>query len=239
MDRVAPQQSTHTLNIKHDATPALRATAEVIARIDALARAAGLNVALPWLDSLTPWRAEVAISLASDAQSGADAGAGVEHAIQDLASPHIRRRAFETPAEQIAFLADAPVSDQIASLNETLHEIEEQPRIYDRFLSEWMEGDLGCMADDVLTPMAKASPVLLDRVVTRRNHRWVQILGRRLKGSGTVVVIVGAAHLVGPDGVPALLRAQGIVVDGPKDGPCLRPPLAAPAVPVATSAEPN
>ena len=32
---------------------------------------------------------------------------------------------------------------------------------------------------------------------------------------GEAVMVVGVGHLVGPDSVPALLRARGVVVEGP------------------------
>ena len=36
-------------------------------------------------------------------------------------------------------------------------------------------------------------------------------------GALPIVVVVGVGHLVGPGGVPELLRGKGIRVDGPKD----------------------
>ena len=34
-------------------------------------------------------------------------------------------------------------------------------------------------------------------------------------GHGLIFVVVGAGHLIGPDGVPALLRRDGLEVKGP------------------------
>jgi uncharacterized protein YbaP (TraB family) len=53
-------------------------------------------------------------------------------------------------------------------------------------------------------------------VVQQRNARWVQALLARLKGSGETVVVVGMGHLVGPDGLPAQMRARGYEVLGPR-----------------------
>jgi len=51
--------------------------------------------------------------------------------------------------------------------------------------------------------------------VTVRNAAWIVQILHRLAGSGHTVVVVGAAHLLGPDGLPAHLRALGYSVDGP------------------------
>ncbi len=45
IERVSPQQSTHTVKVEHDATPAFKDTAQVLARIEQLA--AKFAVALP------------------------------------------------------------------------------------------------------------------------------------------------------------------------------------------------
>lgn len=45
MDRIAPIESTHTVKVQHDATPALVATAAVMARINELAVRAGIDPA--------------------------------------------------------------------------------------------------------------------------------------------------------------------------------------------------
>jgi hypothetical protein len=78
-----------------------------------------------------------------------------------------------------------------------------------------MAADIAGLQRDAIDPVVKVSPRLYDRLVGQRNRHWVQTLSERLKRPGHIVVVVGAGHLIGPRGVPALLRAQGFQVDGP------------------------
>lgn len=167
------------------------------------------------LDRMRPWLAEVTISLAMDARYGASASEGVESRVQALAPATARRRAFETVPQQIGFLSGSPMETQIASLDETLGEIEDKPETYDKVIGDWMAGDTAAIRTDALDPLLTAAPVLYQRLIVERDRRWTRVIRQRLKGHGTVVMVVGVGHLVGPDSVPAMLRAQGIIVDGP------------------------
>ncbi len=58
LDRTMPLETVSTLNVRHDATPALRATADVLARIAELAARAGVDLSkLPPMIDVTPERA--------------------------------------------------------------------------------------------------------------------------------------------------------------------------------------
>jgi uncharacterized protein YbaP (TraB family) len=177
--------------------------------------AAALNCPPPALDRMQPWMADLTLSVADDVRGGADASDGVEAQLQALAPPSVTRRAFETATQQIGFLAGAPLSDQVASLNATVDEIDDDPGSYLRIVGEWMSGDIAGLLRDAVDPVARASPRLYDRLISQRNRRWARILGARLGSPGQVVVVVGVGHLIGPAGVPALLRAQGFQVEGP------------------------
>lgn len=177
--------------------------------------ATALGIAPSSLEGMRAWLAEVTLSLLVDARAGAVASQGVEEQIENLAPPSVRRRAFETPRQQIAFLAEAPPGEQVAALEETLREIEERPWSYRRVVDEWMAGDLAGLALDALEPLRRASPAIYQRLITNRNRRWADVIQRRLGRPGAIVIIVGMGHLVGAGGVPALLRAKGIKVDGP------------------------
>jgi uncharacterized protein len=188
-------------------------TAGDLAHLARAAQACGLPVA--GLDRLRPWLADVTLSVASYRLAGAMLQDGVERQLSAEIRPTVRRRAFETPAEQIGYLASAPVPDQIASLRETLDEIDQGPAVYQRLVRAWMAGDAGAIRREALQPMMAEAPGVYRSLVVERNRRWVETIENRLQGSGEAVVIVGVGHLVGPDGVPAMLRARGIKVEGP------------------------
>ena len=174
-----------------------------------------LAVSCASLARMRPWLADLTLSLAMDAKAGAVSDQGVEQKLQALAPPTTRRMAFETAALQIALLADTPLDDQLASLDESLTDYQDDPDSYRRMIDEWMAGDLAGLQKDALSPLANAAPGFYRRLITDRNQRWAGLLAKRLEGRGVGVVVVGAGHLIGPGGVPALLRARGFRVDGP------------------------
>jgi uncharacterized protein YbaP (TraB family) len=183
------------------------------ARLTRIARRAGVNVQS--LDQLRPWLAEITLSLAVYAQAHAAADQGVERQIDQLTPQAIPRHAFETTEQQIGYLSQAPMTDQVASLEETLGELDGGPAGYERVVKVWMAGDAKGLVREALQPMIKAAPGEYRSLVVARNQRWVDQIVQRLGGTGEAVMVVGVGHLVGPDSVPALLRARGISVEGP------------------------
>lgn len=177
--------------------------------------AADLGVSMAVLDRLEPWFAEVALAGAQFMKSGADANSGVEKTLAASAPASATRKAFESPEEQIAIFDAAPLPEQIASLEESLRELERNPHAYDELVAVWMAGDLKALDDDALGPLRAAAPGLYARLVTQRNERWIKTIRARLDGSGKTVVVVGVGHLVGADGLPTRLRALGYKVEGP------------------------
>ncbi len=167
------------------------------------------------LNRLKPWLAEATLSVLACRRAGGEAEGGVEREISAAAPSTAQRRAFETLAEQIGFLANSPTAEQTASLEETLKQIQTDPGEYGRLVDAWMAGDLAALDREELEPMKRSSPALYSALITQRNARWTQAILARLRGSGQSVIVVGAGHLIGPDGVPARLRALGVAVDGP------------------------
>lgn len=177
--------------------------------------APGLGLTAQQLQPLRPWMAEVTLTVALAQRAGATSGGGVEQTLNRDPNVTARRRAFETVEQQVALFADAPAREQAAALEQTMREIEEDPLSYERLAKAWAASDLAALQAEALDPMRKQSPALFKRLVTDRNRTWTGMIVERLKGSGRTVVVVGAGHLIGRDGLPQRLRALGYRVEGP------------------------
>jgi hypothetical protein len=186
---------------------------EGAARLIRMCQAYG--VAAPMIERYRPWLAEVVLATAAYRAAGADGESGVEKSIAAMTPPDAARRAFETPAQQMSLFADGPLAEQIASLEESLKELESDPESYRELVADWMAADLAGLERDALEPLRRATPALYARMVSDRNRTWAGVLDARLKGSGRTVVVVGVGHLVGPEGLPARLRGLGYSVKGP------------------------
>lgn len=181
-----------------------------------LARAAALvGVDTAMLDRFEPWLAEVALAAGVYNRAGASGLNGVEQVLDASTPNSIRREALETAAEQIALFDEAPLADQVASLHQSVTELATDPNSYNTLVLAWQAGDLQKLETEVLAPLIEASPQMFKRLISDRNGRWIGPLDRRLKGQGRTVVVVGAGHLIGPEGLPARLRALGYSVLGP------------------------
>ncbi len=72
----------------------------------------------------------------------------------------------------------------------------------------WTRGDTQALAK-VVNEDVDAAPAARKAIITDRNRRWSGWVKTRLERPGTVLMAVGAGHLVGTDSVPAMLSADG------------------------------
>ncbi len=68
---------------------------------------------------------------------------------------------------------------------------------------------LGRSMDDQM----KGSPELKKLLLTDRNRRWIRVIESELAGTEDVLFVVGAGHFAGDEGLLALLRKDGYLVE--------------------------
>ncbi len=120
-------------------------------------------------------------------------------------------RGLETITEQVTLLngfADASVERWI---NAALDEIHRSPETLDAITAAWRTGDDDALAEAVSKDSAMPDE-LREVLLTERNRAWIPEIEKALATDRDVMFLVGAAHLVGGDGVVALLRERGLEV---------------------------
>lgn len=169
--------------------------------------AAGLDQAT--FERMTPWMAELMLS--SALIQGAQAG--VETTLFSEVEPE-RQRGLETAEEQLGFMAEGSEADQVENLMRSVRLMGApgSDAFVEEMMSAWESGDaeaLYRMNSDEEAGTADRYDVL----ITGRNTRWTTRIAQMLADNDEALVVVGAGHLVGPGGVPALLAERGFEVE--------------------------
>lgn len=76
----------------------------------------------------------------------------------------------------------------------------------------WVVGNVAAL-DSLLNRRLDSAPSLRNALLTNRNRSWIPKLEELIKGKDDALVVVGAGHLVGKDGVLELLKAKGYTIE--------------------------
>jgi uncharacterized protein YbaP (TraB family) len=184
--------------------------AAAYARAKVLADKAQLPLAA--LEQSEPWFAAITIEQLLLTRIGFDPKLGIENQLLERAARDGKEiLGLETFREQLEILDRLPVADQRVLLLQTLEDSPDIEEAMDQMLTAWRNGDTDALETTVLADMRK-QPQLYRELVVNRNRNWVTQIQKLLEQRDDYLVIVGTLHLVGADGVPALLRQRGIDV---------------------------
>lgn len=84
--------------------------------------------------------------------------------------------------------------------------------MHDKLLSAWRRGDADTIAR-LTHEMERDLPTFARRLIVERNQNWIPKIERYLREKRTYFVVAGAAHMGGPNGVLALLKARGCRIE--------------------------
>jgi uncharacterized protein YbaP (TraB family) len=173
------------------------------------------------IDHLRPWAAALMLSMQPMLSQGAKVETGADMTMTRAARDDGAKtvRTFETLEDQARVFASLPEGAEVRYLTEVIRE--NRPRLHlpprpstETLAQAWMEGDLARLGPALVGGMKADNPGLYEALLKRRNLAWADLLAKEMfEGSGVELVNVGALHLVGDDGLPALLRARGFTVE--------------------------
>jgi uncharacterized protein YbaP (TraB family) len=198
--RLSPR--TSPLAVEERLSPSARSAYDRLAFKDQLALS----------DKLDDW----ALMLALGHQASKRVGVTPDNGVETKVSAQFRKagkkiEGLETAEMQIMMFENLPASTQGALLNNALTKADKAPAAIKSLVTAWSSGDVDAMQQQIAQDTA-AAPLAHQRLITDRNHRWASWATQRMDSPGTLLVAVGAGHMVGEDGLPALLAQKGFTV---------------------------
>ena len=186
--------------------------ADTLKRLDASLTRHGLS--LDAMQRFKPWAVALVLAEKDLADDGFESGQGVDLTLYHKALAAGKDvEGFETMDFQLSVLAHVDGQDGLSLLKETLSDDDDGPAKMTQMAQAWLHGDEAALVKDSVTEMQTGYPDLYRHVILERNISWEPRIEAMARARGTSLVVVGAGHLIGPDGVVAHLKAEGFTVE--------------------------
>lgn len=119
---------------------------------------------------------------------------------------------LESIDEQIGFLANMGEGNESEFVLLSLEDMKEISTSMDDMVDAWRTGNNSTLEEIYVGDMETGYPELYDALLVNRNKAWMPLIEAMFKQEGTEFVLVGAAHLVGEDGLLNGLEKKGYKV---------------------------
>lgn len=154
--------------------------------------------------STETWAAAIALArvdAVGDPDNGVDSAL-----IGDFAGRRVRE--LEGLRGQLSIFDRLPEPQQRAMLAAVVRGSETARKDPERLQRAWLAGDAAIIEASTREGFL-AEPALREALLAGRNRRWVTAIIPALEQAPRPLIAVGAAHLIGPDGLAALLAIEG------------------------------
>lgn len=161
------------------------------------------------LQRMKPWLVAITLMGPTLQAAGFTAELGVDRHFFDRAKEAgLKRQSLETLAYQIDRFDQLSPKLQEEMLVSGMKELDTQVGNVKEMARQWAAGDVKALEKTLLVSFDD-SRELYDRLLVERNRNWVPHVAACLQQNAGCFIVVGAAHLVGPDGLPTMLAEKG------------------------------
>lgn len=221
LDPIATQTAFTTYGVLQDDKTLRDLMGESYYR-QAVSAAEVVDIPLDMLSKTEPWFAAMTIEIMMLNRIGFDPTLGVEMYMMSKATADGKRiDGLETIEEQIQFLDGMSIQAQRDMLISTLTDSAKLGEMMDDLIDAWRHGDIAHLETGMLEDLEQHEE-LNKALVSDRNSRWVTQIESLLDDDEDYLIIVGALHLIGRDGVPMQLERNGHDVHQLREPPSLR-----------------
>jgi uncharacterized protein len=176
-------------------------------------RIASLGMPIEALLRFKPWMLAMTLEALEWQKAGFDPELGLDKHFYDRAQKDGKAvQGLETLDYQVSRFDEMPMDQQDKMLADTLKDLDTETANVNKLADAWQAGDSPAVERIVLQDL-KQDPQMYQRLLVERNRNWLPKIEALFARRGHAFVVVGAAHLVGPDGLLAMLKAKGYSVE--------------------------
>jgi uncharacterized protein YbaP (TraB family) len=176
-------------------------------------RVAALGVPLEPLQRFKPWMLALTLVQLEWQKAGFDGSLGLDRHFFDRAKVDGKMvQGLETVDYQLSLFDGMTMAEQDRLLAGSLEDLDAERANIVRLIDAWKNGDAATVEKLMLDEL-NDDPIMYKRLLVDRNRRWLPALDALFARKGRAFVVVGAAHLVGPEGLLAMFRAKGYKVE--------------------------
>ena len=169
----------------------------------------GPGAAVAAVKQFKPWFLAMTLEAMEWQKAGFDPQLGLDKHFFDRAQSEGKAvQGLETTEFQISLFDSMSAEQQERFLAETLKDLDKETASVGQLAGAWKSGDVAGVERFVLKDL-QSDPLVYQRLLVGRNRAWLPKLEALFSRPRPAMVVVGAAHLVGPDGLVAMLKAKG------------------------------
>jgi uncharacterized protein len=183
-------------------------------RLQAYCRGQGIEANA--FERFAPWFVSLSLSMGELTRRGFDPKLGLDrHLMAQAADAGKPTSGLESAASQIEVLSGMALPLQRQFLEEFLDDATDARAGIDALHASWRRGDARAIEATMVDELAVKYADLYRRINVERNRAWLPQLRAMLerKGRDDTLVVVGALHLLGKDGLVQQLQASGYRVE--------------------------
>jgi len=160
------------------------------------------------VSSFKPWFLGLTLTTLQMIQLGYNPALGIDQYFYARAKEENKSiMELESPKYQIDLMGYLADIDQESYIQQIIDDYDQLDSQMEQIVAAWKTGDLGKM--DILNDSLREYPLLYEALLADRNHNWLARMEGYLEEDRKLLVIVGAGHMPGKDGLISLLEEKG------------------------------
>lgn len=171
--------------------------------------ASARNIPIKTLDQFSPVLITIQLTVLALKEMGMTAAGVDDFYLAKARSDSKSVETFETAEEQMNFIKQLARGNEDEFVRYSLQDLDALPEQMSQLKAAWRSGNQPALEKAGIEQLQKLFPDVYQQLLVNRNQRWLPKIKTMLATPERELILVGALHLVGEQGLLQQLQAQG------------------------------